>query len=119
MTENTAEERDTGAPNGRIAASLGRSMPYAVGICGALWIGSWYLMYLEVTRWHHVKPSLAFNSDIAPGAHPGQALILLYIACVAAPLAAVICASCWTDPPQKPLVFAHLAPPRGWRTESI
>jgi hypothetical protein len=63
-------------------------MPYAVGICGALWIGSWYLMYLEVTRWHHVKPSLAFNSDIAPGAHPGQALILLYVACVAAPLAA-------------------------------
>jgi len=25
--------------------------------CG-LWAGSWYLMYLEVTRWHHVKPSL-------------------------------------------------------------
>jgi hypothetical protein len=56
------------------------------GLGGAVWIGSWYLMYLEITHWHHVKPSLAFNSDIAPGAHPGQALILLYIACVAAPL---------------------------------
>ncbi len=63
-------------------------MPYAAGVSGALWIGSWYLMYLEVTRWHHVKPSLAFNSDIAPGAHPGQALILLYAVCAAAPLAA-------------------------------
>jgi hypothetical protein len=28
-----------------------------------LWIGSWYLMYPEITRWRHVKPSLAFNSD--------------------------------------------------------
>lgn len=53
---------------------------------GAVWIGSWYLMYLEITRWHHVKPSLAFNSDIAPGARPGQPLILLYVACVAAPV---------------------------------
>ena len=23
-----------------------------------LWAGSWYLMYLEITRWRHVKPSL-------------------------------------------------------------
>jgi hypothetical protein len=45
-----------------------------------------YLMYLEVTRWHHVKPSLAFNSDIAPKAQPGLPLILLYVACVAGPL---------------------------------
>ncbi|GAA0413473.1 hypothetical protein GCM10009530_77580 [Microbispora corallina] len=61
-------------------------MKWLSGLGGAVWIGSWYLMYLEITRWHHVKPSLAFNSDIAYGAHPGQALILLYIACVAAPL---------------------------------
>jgi hypothetical protein len=53
---------------------------------GAVWAGSWYLMYLEVTRWHHVKPSLAFNSDIAPKAQPGLPLILLYVACVAGPL---------------------------------
>jgi hypothetical protein len=33
----------------------------------AAWAGSWYLMYLEVTRWRHVKPSLAFNSDPIPG----------------------------------------------------
>lgn len=56
------------------------------GFGGVVWIGSWYLMYLEVTRWHHVKPSLAFNSDIAPDAHPGQALLVLYAACVVAPL---------------------------------
>jgi hypothetical protein len=53
---------------------------------GVVWAGSWYLMYLEITRWHHVKPSLAFNSDTAPAARPGQPLILLYAACVAGPL---------------------------------
>jgi hypothetical protein len=59
------------------------------GLGGVVWIGSWYLMYLEVTRWHHVKPSLAFNSDLGPDAHPGQALMLLYVACVAAPLVVI------------------------------
>jgi hypothetical protein len=53
---------------------------------GVVWVGSWYLMHREITHWHHVKPSLAFNSDIAPGARPGQPLILLYAACVAGPL---------------------------------
>jgi hypothetical protein len=59
-----------------------------------VWLGSWYLMYLEITRWHHVKPSLAFNPDPVPGTgvrpRPGQPLILLYIACVAAPLVVVV-----------------------------
>jgi len=53
-------------------------------------MGSWYLMYLEITRWHHVKPSLAFNSDPDPvsgvQAHPGLPLIVLYVGSVAAPL---------------------------------
>ena len=57
----------------------------------AVWAGSWYLMYLEITRWHHVKPSLAFNSGPAPGSgarpRPGLPLKLLYIVCGAAPLA--------------------------------
>ena len=60
---------------------------------GVLWMGSWYLMYLEITRWHHVKPSLAFNSDPVPGTgitpRPGLPLILVYVACVAAPLVVV------------------------------
>jgi hypothetical protein len=61
---------------------------------GVVWIGSWYLMYLEITRWRHVKPSLAFNPpppDPVTGmrARPGEPLILLYVACVTAPLAVV------------------------------
>jgi hypothetical protein len=69
-------------------------MRLAKWLGGAVWIGSWYMMYLEITRWHHVKPSLAFNpGPPIPGTgvrpHPGQPPILLYIACVAAPLLAV------------------------------
>jgi hypothetical protein len=60
--------------------------------CG-LWAGSWYLMYLEVTRWHHVKPSLAFNSDpVSAGGikpRPGLPLKLLYVACAVSPLMVV------------------------------
>jgi len=59
----------------------------------AAWAGSWYLMYLEVTRWRHVKPSLAFNSDPVPGTDirpkPGLLLILVYITCAAAPLTVI------------------------------
>ena len=46
-------------------------------------------MYREITRWHHVRPSLAFNAQEIPGtgrrAHPGLPLILLYGVCAAAP----------------------------------
>jgi hypothetical protein len=65
-------------------------MRLAKWVCGAVWAGSWYLMYLEITRWRHVKPSLAFNADPVPGSGikpcPGLPLILLYFACVAFPL---------------------------------
>jgi hypothetical protein len=37
-------------------------------ISGALWLGSWYLMWLEVFRWKHVTRSLAFNAGpLIPG----------------------------------------------------
>ena len=59
----------------------------------ATWLGSWYLMYLEITRWHHVKPSLAFDPvPASPGGirpRPGLPLIGLYIAGAAAPIAVV------------------------------
>ena len=60
---------------------------------GAAWAGSWYLMYLEITRWRHVKPSLAFNYDIGREAgveaHPGMPLLLLYGVCAAAPVVTI------------------------------
>jgi hypothetical protein len=41
-------------------------MRLAKWACGAVRAGSWYLMYLEITRWRHVKPSLAINADPVP-----------------------------------------------------
>jgi hypothetical protein len=68
-------------------------MRLATLVGGAVWAGSWYLMYLEIARWRHVRPSLAFNSDPVPGTdirpRPGLPLILVYIACAAAPLVVV------------------------------
>ena len=74
-----------------MAAVLG--MRFVKWLGCAVWIGSWYLMYLEITRWHHVKPSLAFNSDLVTpdGAqpHPGLPLQLLYVACAVSPLVVI------------------------------
>jgi hypothetical protein len=68
-------------------------MRFVKWLAGGVWAGSWYLMYLEIARWHHVKPSLAFNSEPDPATgirpHPGRPLILLYVACSAAPLVVV------------------------------
>ena len=35
-----------------------------------VWAGSWYLMYREITHWHHVRPSLALNPPEIPGTSP-------------------------------------------------
>ncbi len=74
-------------------AGFGGALRFAKWLAPGIWAGSWYLMHLEITRWHHVKPSLAFNSDPIPGTgirpRPGLPLILVYIACVAAPLTVV------------------------------
>lgn len=70
-------------------------MRFIKWLAGGVWVGSWYLMYLEITRWHHVKPTLVFNpgppipgTDIRP--RPGKPLLLLYAACVAAPLTVMV-----------------------------
>ncbi|MFB9931828.1 hypothetical protein ACFORO_20185 [Amycolatopsis halotolerans] len=66
-------------------------MRIATWLGAAVWAGSWRVMYLEITRWHDVKPTLAFNpGPPIPGtnirARPGVPLRLLYVACAAAPV---------------------------------
>jgi hypothetical protein len=59
----------------------------------AVWVGSWYLMYREITHWHHVRPSLALDPPHIPGTdvrpRPGLPLLLLYATCAVAPLCTV------------------------------
>jgi hypothetical protein len=60
-------------------------------ISGIVWIFSWYTIYLEIFRWHHMTKSLRFNppppppgTDIRPKA--GAPLIAACLGSVAAPL---------------------------------
>jgi hypothetical protein len=60
-------------------------------ISGIVWIFSWYTIYLEIFRWHHMTKSLRFNpppplpgTDIKPKA--GAPLIAVCMGSVAAPL---------------------------------
>jgi hypothetical protein len=60
-------------------------------ISAIAWIFSWYTIYLEIFRWHHVTKSLRFNpppplpgTDIQSKA--GAPLIAVCLGSVAAPL---------------------------------
>ena len=60
-------------------------------ISGIVWIFSWYTIYLEIFRWHHMTKSLRFNppppppgTEIRPKA--GAPLIAVCFGSVAAPL---------------------------------
>lgn len=61
---------------------------------GLLWIGSWFLMFLEVFRWHHMTKTLRFNATPPPGVHgqghPGGPLIAAWVVAIAAPLVFLI-----------------------------
>jgi hypothetical protein len=60
-------------------------------VSGILWIWSWFTLWLEIFRWHHMTTSLHFNppppppgSNITP--QPGLALITVLACSVVAPV---------------------------------
>ena len=60
-------------------------------ISGIVWIFSWYTIYLEIFRWHHMTKSLRFNPPPPlPGtdirAKAGAPLKLVCLGAVTAPL---------------------------------
>ena len=60
-------------------------------ISGIVWIFSWYTLYLEIFRWHHMTKSLRSNPPPPPpgtGIRPkaGAPLIAVCLGSVAAPL---------------------------------
>jgi hypothetical protein len=79
---------------GHAAASAtggGPMMRWLRRISGIVWIFSWYTIYLEIFRWHHMTKSLRFNpppplpgTNIRPKA--GAPLIAVCLGSVAAPL---------------------------------
>ena len=60
-------------------------------ISGIVWIFSWYTIYLEIFRWHHMTKSLRFNPPPPPPgtqirSRAGAPLIAVCFGSVAAPL---------------------------------
>lgn len=62
---------------------------WTLGIGLALWAGSWRVIYLEVTRWHHMDSRLRFTPPpVPPGSPPpsaGLPVITALTTAVAAP----------------------------------
>ena len=54
-------------------------------LSGAAWIISWRIVYLEITRWHHMSRTLRFTGP--PGAKPGLPVRTIRILAIAAPIA--------------------------------
>jgi hypothetical protein len=62
---------------------------------GAIWVWSWYTMYLEIFRWKHVIRSLRFapcppspGTDIRP--KPGLPVKALFVCFFGAPLLVIL-----------------------------
>jgi hypothetical protein len=60
-------------------------------VSGIVWIFSWYTIYREIFRWHHLTKTLRFNpppplpgTDMQP--RPGAPLLAVCLGSVAAPL---------------------------------
>ena len=81
----------TGQTDAAVSATGNLTMRWLPRVSGIVWIFSWYTIYLEIFRWHHMTKSLRFNppppppgTDIEP--RPGAPLIAVCLGSVAAPL---------------------------------
>lgn len=63
----------------------------ALWIAGLVWIASWYVIYLEIYRWHHMTRSFQLNPPPSPVGlappHPGQFLLAARFLSLTAPVA--------------------------------
>jgi hypothetical protein len=74
-----------------VSATRSLTMRWLRRVSGIVWIFSWYTIYLEIFRWHHMTKTLRFNpppplpgTDIEP--RPGAPLIAVCLGSVTAPL---------------------------------
>ncbi|MET7991854.1 hypothetical protein ABZU76_13165 [Amycolatopsis sp. NPDC005232] len=62
----------------------------------AAWAGSWRIIHLEVTRWHHLDSRLRFTPPPAPpgspAPHAGLPVIMALAVAGAAPLVSIVVA---------------------------
>lgn len=71
--------------------ALKKPLRRAMWIAGGLWAYSWWVIYLEIHRWHHMTPTFALNPPAAPPGfpppRPGMFLMSARFLAVAAPVA--------------------------------
>lgn len=68
----------------------------AMWLTGGAWVLSWFIMGLEIFRWHHMTPSLHLNPPLpppgSPPPRPGGFLIGSIVLSITAPPAFVLLA---------------------------
>lgn len=68
-----------------------------LGVVLALWVGSWRIIYLEVTRWHHMDSHLRFTPPPVPPGSPtpsaGLPLITALVVAAATPVGTLAAAA--------------------------
>ncbi|OXM59721.1 hypothetical protein [Amycolatopsis vastitatis] len=67
-----------------------RSLWVMLGVASVLWTGSWRIIYLEVTRWHHMDSHLRFTMP-----SPGLPVITLRVVAGVAPRRSWWRQCCW------------------------
>lgn len=68
-----------------------RPLWWTLAVASALWAGSWRVIYLEVTRWHHMDSRLRFTPPpVPPGSPAPQAGLPVIMALVVAGLAPLV-----------------------------
>ncbi|QYN18973.1 hypothetical protein [Amycolatopsis sp. DSM 110486] len=71
-----------------------RGLWWLLAVAVAAWAGSWRIIHLEVTRWHHLDSRLRFTPPPAPPGsptpHAGLPVIAALVVAGAAPLVSVV-----------------------------
>ncbi len=70
---------------------------WLLGTALLAWAGSWRVIYLEMTRWHHMSSPLRFTPPPAPAGapapHAGLPVIMAVVVAGVAPLLTVLAAT--------------------------
>lgn len=74
----------------------GRRRWWPAGLALVAWAGSWRVIHLEVTRWHHMDSRLRFTPPAGPSGdmspQPGLPVIAAVVVAGVAPLLTVLAA---------------------------
>jgi len=91
----SGRQSPTGEPSETGVKHMKSPLRKALWGSGLLWVLSWFALYLEIYRWHHVTPSLHLSPPAPPPgtdiqARPGEFLIAVLGSSALAPAVFVV-----------------------------